>query len=998
VVNATSTGFSHVIVLKSPAAAAKSELREVRYRLGGDVTVTTSAQGGVTAATGAAVLASAERPNMWDSTVAATAIRMNPSSAAGPIDGARTKALMSAVRDGELIIGADASWLSDPSTRYPVFIDPDFSTGRTRLVYATSDNANGSWDDPTVATGDTGGDNLRVGLNPVTGNIYRSFLEFPLTNLAGKHVLGAKVAGKVDHTWKCSDNRPSYFYRADTPTAANRGRQAWAGPTLRVYLGNISVHANEDSCSEANQPFELATVAVTADVQARVNASASSYTVGITARDSGGSGESTGERWMRFFANDFRLLVSYNSYPTKPTTQTAQSGTSTTAFGCVTGSGRPWLGVRADGTLQPILKAVISDPEPETDLRAKFTWERSSNGGSTWTAGGTFTAGPYTRGATASYTIPTSGGLADGQIVRWKAQTLDPWSYGGTSGTDTSLETGFCEFGVDKVVPVAPDVDSASYPDDGQEHGSAGVSGAFTLMANGSGDVTGYKWSSSTPPTTLVAAPSPGASTTLTLTPPPPQPMDPTDGGQVTLFVRSVDRAKNEGPIYNYSFLVGQAGGLVGKWDLTTTDGNSSVDWLADSAESGLPHGLTNVGVTAGMPGRVLSGPDLEAWTTASFDGTSSYLSAGAPVIDTAQSFTVAAWVRPEATTGWRTVVAAPGTSYSAFYLTQRGSRWQMRTTLSDAGVTSSFAESSTPIRPGLWTHVVGVFDAQGSQLRLYVDGTLAASAARGGTWTTGGSLTIGRALSAGVPVDYFDGDMGEVRIWNRVLAATEIGPLSATTAGRWRLDGDGSEPVYGRDLTSGGGVAWTDDEERGPVATLDGIDGQLPSGGPAVRTDQSFSLSAWTNLDTVPTTDEKMLAQDSSGAAGFTLGVRYVSGSRYWAFCMKDTIVQSSTTRCALATAPLTSADVGRWVHIVGVYDATKSELKLYVNGVTFTTKRESSPGVPVVPWHAPGPFAIGRESANGSASLWYDGSVDDVRAYAGALSAQEVAALCSC
>ncbi|WP_279582267.1 LamG-like jellyroll fold domain-containing protein [Fodinicola feengrottensis] len=53
----------------------------------------------------------------------------------------------------------------------------------------------------------------------------------------------------------------------------------------------------------------------------------------------------------------------------------------------------------------------------------------------------------------------------------------------------------------------------------------------------------------------------------------------------------------------------------------------------------------------------------------------------------------------------------------------------------------------------GVWTHLVGLYDpgADGAaQLRLYVNGVLAGSAAVSAVWTAGGGVRVGGDLQAG--------------------------------------------------------------------------------------------------------------------------------------------------------------------------------------------------------------------------------------------------------
>ncbi|WP_204015328.1 LamG-like jellyroll fold domain-containing protein, partial [Virgisporangium aurantiacum] len=189
-------------------------------------------------------------------------------------------------------------------------------------------------------------------------------------------------------------------------------------------------------------------------------------------------------------------------------------------------------------------------------------------------------------------------------------------------------------------------------------------------------------------------------------------------------------------------------------------------------------------------------------WTTdrggaASFNGTSSAITTTGPVLDTARSFSVAAWVNPTSTTGARTVLAQDG-----------------GVTLGvDAGVwTLSMAERNDPTAatvsvrsPGAvalntWTHVAGVVDLSARQLRLYLNGTLAATQTLPATfvpWTATGPMTLGRNAGG----NFLAGSLSDVQAYSRALTPSELGGVYSGTVpaagavmvrNSWVLDQDG--------------------------------------------------------------------------------------------------------------------------------------------------------------------------------------------------------------
>ncbi|WP_326561556.1 hypothetical protein [Micromonospora sp. NBC_01796] len=126
-----------------------------------------------------------------------------------------------------------------------------------------------------------------------------------------------------------------------------------------------------------------------------------------------------------------------------------------------------------------------------------------------------------------------------GTVVAWTARAYD--------GYDYSKWAKPCYVKVDGQAPAAPVITSATYPNDGQQHGGSGVPGTFTFTANGSPDVVGYYWGRFGDTYNYIAAPSPGAPVTLEYTP---------TSFSEALSVRTVDSASNSSPTTRYEFYV----------------------------------------------------------------------------------------------------------------------------------------------------------------------------------------------------------------------------------------------------------------------------------------------------------------------------------------------------------------------------------------------------------------------------------------------------------
>jgi len=76
------------------------------------------------------------------------------------------------------------------------------------------------------------------------------------------------------------------------------------------------------------------------------------------------------------------------------------------------------------------------------------------------------------------------------------------------------------------------------------------------------------------------------------------------------------------------------------------------------------------------------------------------------------------------------------------------------------------------------WYHLVGVRDA--GQVRLYVDGEPAGTAAAGTAVASTGPLAVGRAKYAGNRTDYWSGAVDQVHAYGSALSDEQVAALYA--------------------------------------------------------------------------------------------------------------------------------------------------------------------------------------------------------------------------
>ncbi|MER5887937.1 LamG-like jellyroll fold domain-containing protein [Streptomyces sp. NPDC001941] len=209
--------------------------------------------------------------------------------------------------------------------------------------------------------------------------------------------------------------------------------------------------------------------------------------------------------------------------------------------------------------------------------------------------------------------------------------------------------------------------------------------------------------------------------------------------------------------------------------------------------------------------------------------------------------------------------------------------------------------------------------------------------------------------------------------------AAGQRGPL--TGGGAWALD-EGSGTTA-RDsgpnnspLTLTPGTTWTAGVRGGSALKFDGQGHFAQTAGPVLDTTTGYSVSAWATLDSLPGNYATVVSQDGRRQEN-PFYLQYGQGA--FAFSTPG------GNRARYATTP----EPGRWYHLVGVRDAARNEIRLYVDGVLAAT---ATPGPADV---STGPLSVGRAKWGGGNVDFWHGSVDQVHAYDKALSPQEVSAL---
>ncbi|MEV6200581.1 LamG-like jellyroll fold domain-containing protein [Streptomyces sp. NPDC051771] len=188
---------------------------------------------------------------------------------------------------------------------------------------------------------------------------------------------------------------------------------------------------------------------------------------------------------------------------------------------------------------------------------------------------------------------------------------------------------------------------------------------------------------------------------------------------------------------------------------------------------------------------------------SAVFDGNAeSWAQTDGPVVNTAGSFTVSAWVKLTSTAANRTFLAQDGKEASGFQLYySTGFGWTFNRHATDTYDPAIVRVSSgtAAVAVNTWTHLVGVYDQASSKLRLYVNGVETGTAATFGTpWEATGPLQVGRRWYKGAYAENHLGGLDDVQVYSEALTPAQVTSLKGGTlpaAGSsvrttsWKLD-----------------------------------------------------------------------------------------------------------------------------------------------------------------------------------------------------------------
>ncbi len=430
------------------------------------------------------------------------------------------------------------------------------------------------------------------------------------------------------------------------------------------------------------------------------------------------------------------------------------------------------------------------------------------------------------------------------------------------------------------------------------------------------------------------------------------------------------------------------AGGLVGYWKLDSNAATVAYDYSGTGNNGTFQNGADstgsfffdqNCGFFDGITDRVTVGRD------SSLD------------FSQANQMTVSVWIKLSTTYDSHRVVSKwdgdTGASTSAYLGVdnQNTQGFSVRNNIGGSMNTRSVTPSGEDAwRLNTWHHIAYTYDGQ--QEVLYKDGKSM------GRWSNSGAIRydtddIGLRIGEGAGT-YFNGEISEVKLFNRALNETEIANEynrnidGNSLVAYWNFNdtnstGNGIIDQAGYDsnghLLNGADInAWGMWDSN--AGFFDGVDDYISLGKPTELqfSNEPFSIVAWVKSDGSGTFG-RIIGADSGGGTpdGYRLYEDDTQGT--WVFKYDDGGAEA--TAAISKTAPNNT-----WQHITGTYDGTN--IKIYING-----EQQDSENIGAITptWGNVTSIHIG---ARATPTNFYKGQIDELKVYNHALTPIEIQA----
>jgi len=415
--------------------------------------------------------------------------------------------------------------------------------------------------------------------------------------------------------------------------------------------------------------------------------------------------------------------------------------------------------------------------------------------------------------------------------------------------------------------------------------------------------------------------------------------------------------------------------GLVGYWDIEEGEGAT----LLDKSGNG------NTGTLVNGPKWSTGVPMADSKSALLFDGKDDYADVGndSSLNNIQQGFSYVGWVKFNQI--FRTT---NGYDWQALFNKRTFGNWfGLMLQTEGAKILRFYHDGLTPvisdytwedIVPNTWYQVAVTYD--GTATRHYINGNKKKETAVAGIpITNSNNLYLGRSDSGPYP---FDGQMDEVRIYDRALSDEEIryNYNQGKPVAWWKLDEGKGTTAFDATLNNNDGTitgaTWVGGK-YGSALSFDGSDDYVNAGNNAsLNVAGSLTIEGWVKPSAITSPSGTWMGilgkKDGHTLPGYGLVMASYAPCRRWCFAADG-----------LSICPAQACEqIDHWDHLAGVYDGSK--LMLYQNGnLMGTTSKTGALGI------SSDVFKIGNL---GNSYIKFNGLIDEVRIYNYARSAEQI------
>ncbi len=416
--------------------------------------------------------------------------------------------------------------------------------------------------------------------------------------------------------------------------------------------------------------------------------------------------------------------------------------------------------------------------------------------------------------------------------------------------------------------------------------------------------------------------------------------------------------------------------GLLAHWNLDEfSAGSSSVGRVDALPSSNFGNDLTDSANTPSTTGKFGRAAD--------FDGTADYLSlADTSYLEPTSNLTVSAWVKfddlpsvegEDATIIHKSHSVSPWTAYEL----KCEDTDNTCTFIWSNSTTAQATYTNTALQANRWYHLAGV--KTDTHIQVYVDGKLESSTPVSGTFlNSDGNLRIG----SGDSEHFTDGQIDEVRLYNRALTPLEIEYLYSWSPGpvaHWTFDQNTGTSAYDYSTnnftatlgTSTATPSWVSGKFNSALSFDGGDHATVANDDKLVLGNQDFTVSAW-------------VIDRNDDASYYTWLAKGETASGEWIFYHSQTNkLRFYAHSGAIDMNYTTTFSDGNWHHIAVIRQGTTATM--YLDGVAVATDTSATADLTSTKILSIG---ASEEGANRKTV----GSMDDVKIYNYALPVEKL------